>query len=281
MKHTTTILIICIFSLTPYLLNAQLDATTASKIKNSLITVNLSGHFNLDTSIVHSFKKYWTFNDKIVFQKSDGGHSMSAFRPQIEIDLAETFMVVPDEFSNGQIGEFSLGTTYLIGLRLDESFFSSGFNRFSYLGKYDIVESLKRFNWTINEVLSQGSVRKVYKSIKEDHSSILEGKELLVDARLLKRGLNEKAFRSIYPYDFRIVDVYEIEKAVLENDSTKAYVCISEENVGIYNQFICDAGTGQIYSYHYAFFHLYAAVIKKMKNKRIGRGDLKTLCKRL
>jgi len=76
---------------------------------------------------------------------------------------------------------------------------------------------------------------------------------LLVDPGILEYDLlNYDLFKSIYHYKFEFASIEDIKNAILENDESKAYICIVEEKVGVYVIYICNTKTGKVYTHKHS-----------------------------
>lgn len=246
--------------LAPSMLFCQMNAKTASKIKNSKLYIGLTEIDETDTNLKKSIYDYWHFNANYDFENlSRKSKDISTLRLMVS----------------------NIGATYVIRLGNGSRIQDIGFNKYSELSYYDFVEAVKRAQFIMKEIIEAGSWAKVFKSTKKKYGKELKDKTLLVDRRLLKEKLSEEKFKAIYPYAYKFVDKEEVRKAVLENDESKVYFSIVEEKVGVYVQYICNAGTGKIYTHKHSVFQPNEARANKLFDRYVGEGDLKDLSRRI
>lgn len=140
------------------------------------------------------------------------------------------------------------------------------------------VEAIKRCQFFIQEMTSANNkFKKTWRVLINKYGSELNSLTLLVDTTLLSENIDADFISSVYPYKYDIVAKEEIETAIINNDSTKAFFTIIEEWVGYHIQTISNVATGKIYCANPGGFSMVKAENKKV-NIIITRSDLKSLC---
>lgn len=265
----------------PHFLWAQMNEEAATQIKRSKLQIVISGIDPVDSSFMKAINNYWDFNKSFRFKKESGRERVSKGRTVSKMELVNTSLVESTEFNNIEMSRSELGSAFMIRFENGKHYQNIGFNKYSELKYFDFVEAVKRAQFVMKEIIKLGSWRKVFNATKKVYGKELESKTLLVDERVLKEGVGEEEFGEIYPYEFQFVDYQEIEKAVLDNDDSKAYFSIVEEKVGVYVQYICNAGDGKIYTHKHSVLQTKSSMANKSFNRVIGKSDLKELSGRV
>jgi hypothetical protein len=256
----------------------QMSAENARKVKATTLLIELTGSSTTDSSLVKAVRNYWSFTDKYKFiQSNDTGDQGQLPRMKLVYQELVVVATIVDGFGKAISSSSSnRGGAYIIILEMGKSKMQFGFSKTSELHYPDIVEAIKRLQFSMSETMIRGNLKVNFFVPQLIYSKQLKDKILLVDKQVLKKKLDSKAFKSIYPYDFKFTDKKEIDEAILQNDSSKAYIIAPEERVGIFGHFICDAQTGKIYVYRHVSY-----LNSKKTDRKMGISDIKKLVKRI
>jgi hypothetical protein len=193
----------------------QMNAETANKIKESTLSIKLTGIHSLDSNLVKAIKNYWSFTRKYEFVHTNSSNNDF---PGMKFDIQDLTSTIVDKYGKEEYSNTRyLGSTRVITVEINNSKVQVGFSKSSDLTYLDIVESIKRLQFTLSEIILEGGYRVAFLNIKNKYGKELKDKTLLVDNELVKKNLDVEAFKSIYPYHFKFTDKITIEKGVRLN----------------------------------------------------------------
>ncbi len=145
--------------------------------------------------------------------------------------------------------------------------------------KADLAAGLEMMQNYLN-ARSSGKKRKETMDEVRENSSQLKSKILLLDKEDLKGKLKEADIKAIYPFQYKIVDYAEIEKAILEKDAQYAFIQIVPLSIGTlsFEHIVLDAATGKAMS---QYLPIQVTMIGNSSNTaaRIGEKALKAYVK--
>jgi len=145
--------------------------------------------------------------------------------------------------------------------------------------KGDLAAGLEMMQNYLNARLAGKKRKDTMDEVKENGAQ-LKSKTLLLDKEDLKGKLKPADIKAAYPFNYKIVDYGEIEKAILEKDSQYAFVQIVPLSLGTlsFEHIILDAGTGKALS-QYLPIQVTTIGNSSNTNERIGEKALKAYVK--
>ncbi len=201
----TLILAFSISAQVPYITKEFTD-----QIKSRKLYVVETGYPKFDKAMEEAFKKYWTFNDEVVFAPLAAIPSKA-----YPVSLISCTQTLVTDYGNGLEKKQEVGHAYKLGFSNEEFAWGIGFSRLSVYEEYDLADVVKRLNFLMFEVEKVGSWNKAWGSTKNSYAAKLKDKVLYIDSRFLKDKLTEDKIAEIYPLKFKVVEFKELEEAVL------------------------------------------------------------------
>lgn len=144
--------------------------------------------------------------------------------------------------------------------------------------KGDLAAGLEMMQNYLNARLAGKKRKDTMDEVKENGTQ-LKSKTLLLDKEDLKGKLKPADIKAAYPFNYKIVDYAEIEKAILEKDSQYAFVQIVPLSLGTlsFEHIVLDAGTGKALT---QYLPIQATIGNSSNtNERIGEKALKAYVK--
>jgi hypothetical protein len=270
--------------------NLSSKEATAIKSKKLIVVVPLD---SIKMQVIkNSFESNWKLHDSINYMTSKEAMRLMRKEPNTYVKvlignhkgvLIETERNLAWESKTYlKVTSTVYGQTVKLYIYDDSSdaLHSIGFPSGKALNEETFQETLRRFQFTINEIESDGSWVKTFRD-NDEYLEELKELKLLVPIAAVKDSAQMSKYNALYPYEMDFVSQSTIDSLIKISSPDHAYLVIVEEIANVHIQYICTTKDSKFLNHYHHKIQNKATVTEGTKDLNLNLESFKKLIGKL
>lgn len=290
MKKNLSIALLIILSNTFAFAQYNLSDKQANEIKTKTPIIVLSNDSTIVKMMRGAFQKSWKMHSVVRFMYEGPADELmkKEANKYVKIVLGKevtTVITKMDQYygpdmviSKNKLGEIP---KFYIYNGDKKPIHASGFPSNVVFSELAIMESLRRLQFNINEIITSGSFVKTFGETKSKYIDELKTRKLYIPKEIVadEKALND--IKAFYKFDIEFVPQTTIDKLILEGNKSAAYIVIVEDMVNVHVQYVCAAEDSKILAHYHTMVQSQKTFTQGEKNLYLDADGFKKLMKSL
>ncbi len=158
---------------------------------------------------------------------------------------------------------------------------ASGFPSNVVFSEVAIIESIRRLQFNIEEIVVEGNFVKEFNATKTKYMNELKTRKLYIPNEIVMDDKAMNDIKSMYKFEIEFVPQKAIDKMIMDGTKNAAYMVIVEDMVNVHVQYVCATEDSKILAHYHTMVQSQKTFTQGTKNLYLEADGFKKLMKSL